>query len=234
MKSIRLAIVDPSDTHKTFVELPYDFRIGDIIPALVTAMNLPSYHPNGRQLEYRLQRQDAQQSSIYLDMEDTFGSAGIAADETLYLKSEFSRPLRVFLCHSSHDKPQVRSLYGRLTIVGIDPWLDEEKLLPGQDWNQEITKAVRYSDVVIVCLSRGSINKAGYVQKEIKIALDVADEQPDDTIFVIPLKLEDCEVPERLRRWQWVNYFEEKGERRLMLALESRARQLGAVVPKVE
>ena len=51
------------------------------------------------------------------------------------------RKLRVFLCHSSQDKPIVRELYQRLNTEGwIDPWLDEEKLLPGQDWDMEINK----------------------------------------------------------------------------------------------
>ena len=44
-----------------------------------------------------------------------------------------TRKLRVFLCHSSQDKPIVRELYQRLNAEGwIDPWLDEEKLLPGR------------------------------------------------------------------------------------------------------
>ncbi len=116
------------------------------------------------------------------------------------------RKLRVFLCHSSQDKPIVRELYRRLNAEGwIDPWLDEEKLLPGQDWRQEIPQVVHNSDVVVVCLSKNSINKSGFVQKEIKLALDVADEKPDGAIFVIPARLEECEVPSRLSRWQWVN-----------------------------
>jgi len=46
------------------------------------------------------------------------------------------RKLKVFLCHSSHDKPAVREIYVRLKAEGwIDPWLDEEKLFPGQDWD---------------------------------------------------------------------------------------------------
>jgi len=54
-----------------------------------------------------------------------------------------SRKLHVFLCHSSQDKPIVRELYQRLLTEGwIDPWLDEEKLLPGQDWDMEIEKAM--------------------------------------------------------------------------------------------
>jgi TIR domain len=126
------------------------------------------------------------------------------------------------LCHASGDKTQVRDLYQRLTNDGFCPWLDEENLLPGQDWSQEISRAVRSSVVVLVCLSRSSIAKTGYVQKEIKYALDVADEQPEGSIFLIPVKLEDCEVPERLRRWQWVDLFEERAYERLLKALRTR------------
>ncbi len=121
------------------------------------------------------------------------------------------RPLRIFLCHSSADKPAVRDLCQRLSADGFQPWLDEENLLPGQDWELEIPKAVRNSDIVIVCLSRESINRTGYLQKEIKFALDVAEQQPEGAIFIIPLRLEDCAVPERVGRWQWVNLFEQNG-----------------------
>jgi DNA-binding response OmpR family regulator len=131
--------------------------------------------------------------------------------------------LSIFLCHSSSDKTKVRELYQRLSKDGFTPWLDEENLLPGQDWQQEIPEAVRKSDIVLVCLSKASINKVGYVQKEIRCALDVADEQPEGKIFIIPLKLEECEVPNRLSKWQWVNYFDENGYKRLLDALHARA-----------
>ena len=137
-------------------------------------------------------------------------------------------PLRIFLCHSSEDKPAVLNLYSRLYNDGFDPWLDEKKLLPGQEWEVEIPKAVKTSDVVIVCLSHKAINKSGYVQKEIKFALDKAEEQPEGTIFLIPLKLEECDVPERLQRWQWVNLFEEEGHERLMSSLRIRAEKINS------
>jgi hypothetical protein len=138
-------------------------------------------------------------------------------------------PLRIFLCHASSDKPAVRELCGSLRGEGYNPWLDEQRLLPGQDWNLEIANAVRDAHVVLVCLSRTAINKVGYVQKEIKYALDVADQQPEGTIFIIPGKLEECDVPDRLRRWQWVNLFEQDGFDRLMGALHSRVRTIIAV-----
>lgn len=131
--------------------------------------------------------------------------------------------LHVFLCHSSNDKQSVRKLYQQLRTEGFDPWLDEEKLLPGQNWDLEIRRALRNSQVVIVCLSSGSITKSGYVQKELRQALDVANEQPDDTIFIIPARLDDCTVPDRLREWQWVNLYESNGLEKLLLALRKRA-----------
>jgi len=137
-----------------------------------------------------------------------------------------SRPLRVFLCHSSNDKTAVRELYQKLRAEPwIQPWLDEEELYPGQDWNMEIEKAVVSSDVVIVCLSNGSINKRGFVQKELRFALDVALEMPEETIFVIPLRLEECTPPRSLRDWQYADYFEgqrERAYRRLLVSLKSR------------
>ena len=120
-------------------------------------------------------------------------------------KPPTSRRLNIFMCHASDDKPVVRQLHQQLQYGGFDPWLDEEDILPGQDWQLEIGKAVRAADVVLVCLSRQSVNKRGYVQKEIHIALDVADQMPQGKIFLIPVKLEDCSVPERLRNLQWVD-----------------------------
>jgi hypothetical protein len=144
--------------------------------------------------------------------------------------SDSPRLLRIFLCHSSSDKAAVRDLSQRLKSSGLEPWLDEEKLVPGQRWRDEIPRAVRESDLVIVCLSKASVNKAGYVQREIKYALDAALEQPENSIFLIPLRLEDCEVPESLSDWQWVDYFDERGYERLRLALDYRAQALGVSI----
>src|SRR5215469_11119227 len=137
--------------------------------------------------------------------------------------------LNVFLCHSSGDKPVVRDLYRKLRADAINPWLDEVNILPGQDWDLEINEAVRESDAVIVCLSRSSITKEGYVQKEIRAVLGVADEKPEGIIFLIPLNLEECVVPEKLRHYQWAELFTESGYEKLLQALLVRASQLQAV-----
>jgi hypothetical protein len=136
-----------------------------------------------------------------------------------------SRKLKVFLCHAKENKDEVRKLYERLQSDGIQPWLDEEDLLAGQDWRNEIPKAVRDSDVVIVCLT-DAFSKAGYRQKEVALALDAADEQPEGTIFVVPLKLKDCPIPARLSRWHCVDFFKPTGYEKLMRSLRERAASL--------
>jgi hypothetical protein len=141
-------------------------------------------------------------------------------------RMETMKELRVFMCHSSGDKNVVHKLCDRLKSDGFEPWLDQENILPGQEWDSEIRKAVRTSDVVVVCLSKSSITKEGYVQKEIKLALDVAEEKPEGTIYVIPIRLEECQVPPRLAGWQWVDMFKVRGYERLVASLRTREEQL--------
>ena len=122
---------------------------------------------------------------------------------------------QVFLSYSRIDKEKVRSLYQKLRNDGFNIWFDEESLLPGQKWEDVIDNAIRTVSAVVICLSENSIDKAGYVQKEIKLALEVADKQPEGKIFIIPVKLEECRVPERLRSVQWANLFDTNGYERL-------------------
>lgn len=141
-----------------------------------------------------------------------------------HLPSNRVTGVRVFLCHSSADKDIVRQLYCRLKGDGCSPWLDEEDLIAGQDWEYEIKRAVRGSHVVIACLSQGSVTKSGFVQKEIRYALSVADEQPEGTIYIIPLRLEPCAVPDTLKKWHWIDYFQEGGHAKLLRAMREAAR----------
>jgi hypothetical protein len=109
---------------------------------------------------------------------------------------------------------------------GVNPWFDEEHLVGGQDWQIEIPKALATSDAIIICLTKNSVDKEGYIQKEIKFALDKALEMPEGRIFLIPVKFEECEVPFSLSRYQWVDLTVESGYSKMMKALKFRASQL--------
>lgn len=135
--------------------------------------------------------------------------------------------LKVFLCHASENKPIIEGLFERLIASGFDPWLDSEVLLPGMAWDMVIQKALHESEAVIVGLSKISVAKEGYIQKEIKFAQDIQDEKPSGTIFLIPLRLDDCEIPFDLRDIQWGDYSAPDGYEKLVRALNVRAKQLG-------
>ena len=141
--------------------------------------------------------------------------------------SKKSRPLKAFLCHSKKDKEAVRKLYAKLKRDNVKVWFDEKDLLPGQDWSLLISLAVQGSDVILVCLSRAAINNKGYIHKEIQVALDIAQLQPEESIFIIPVRLESCEIPQRLQKYQWSNLFRKGGYAMLLSSLKERANELG-------
>jgi hypothetical protein len=168
-------------------------------------------------------------SEIYSSFEGASASVKVSGSDSAAFEAK--RLPRVFLCHSKIDKAAVRDLYQKLVSEGVEPWFDEEDLIPGQDWEATIKKAVQNSDVVVVCLSKTSVAKRGFAQKEIKFALDVADEQPEGTIYIIPLRLEECELPERLKKWHCVDLFQPRGYEKLLNALRSRSTNVGIQFP---
>jgi hypothetical protein len=142
---------------------------------------------------------------------------------------EAKRSLKVFLCYAHSDKDAVKVLYTRLTKDGVDVWFDKEKLLGGADWEYEIRNAVRGSDVVVVCHSK-QFNQKGFRQKEVNIALEETELLPKGEIFLIPARLEECDVLDDLKRWHWVDLFESDGYERLLRALHARADKIGATL----
>jgi len=138
------------------------------------------------------------------------------------------RRLKVFLSYSTGDRRVVRRLYRRLKADGFDAWLDQENLAPGDDWKKTIEDEVRATDAMAVCISRGSVNKEGFLNREIKIALDEADLRQPGRILIIPVKLQEVEVPRQLRDFHWADLPQSRGYERLVRALNEHACKLGA------
>ncbi len=133
--------------------------------------------------------------------------------------SESKRTLKVFLCYAHSDKETVHNLYARIMENGVYAWLDTEDLQPGQNWQHEIRKAILKSDVVIVCLSREFNKQHGYRYEELKIALERAKLLADGDVFIIPVRLEKCDMPSALRHLHRVDLFESGGYKKLIRAL---------------
>jgi len=154
----------------------------------------------------------------------TAESAAAAREVVPPTSSRGRRHLRVFLSYGSEDYKRVRRLFNQLKERSwIDPWLDRARLVAGDNWEEEIEKALLSSDAVVICLSECSVQKVGFVNTEIGRALRLQDQQPEGTTFILPAKLEACQTPNRLARWQYVELFRRDGLRNLLTGLQRRA-----------
>jgi KAP-like P-loop domain-containing protein/TIR domain-containing protein len=135
--------------------------------------------------------------------------------------------LRVLISYAVEDKEGIEPLVQNLKANDIDVWLDTEQLTLGDEWEQ-IQHAMQVSDAIIVCISKAG-QLSGYWNKQLYFASDLALEKPEGIIFLIPVRLEDCDVPRKLKHLQWVDLFGDTGEgyTRLVKSLQIRAESIG-------
>jgi hypothetical protein len=133
----------------------------------------------------------------------------------------------VFLAYAVEDLPIVRRLAEALRAAGCSPWLDKDRLMPGQQWIPSINRAIADADAFVACFSLKSISKRGQFQSELRHALECAKKRPLDEVFVLPVRLERCTVPERIAdQVQYVDLFPdwERGVKRLIRSIRKASR----------
>jgi len=99
---------------------------------------------------------------------------------------------KIFISYAREDQKIAKKLYRSLQDVGLSPWLDIEDLLPGQNWEVTIKETIRNSSFFLALLSSNSVSKKGFIQKELKFALDLLKEYPYSKVFIIPIRLDEC------------------------------------------
>ncbi len=136
--------------------------------------------------------------------------------------------VQVFVAYAFEDEEHAKTLHSALKRHGFTPWLDRENLMPGQNWPRAIERAIDSSDFFIACLSRRSIIKRGHFQSELRYALELARELPLDDIFVLPVRLDDCDVPRSLNRGtHTVDLFPhwDRGMRRILRTIDRESKR---------
>lgn len=114
----------------------------------------------------------------------------------------------VFVAYVEEDAFLAVQLYDKLKQAGLDPWMDRLKLLPGQNWPRAIERAIETCDFFVALFSRRALVKRGGFQAEVRYALDFSRKTPLDEIFFVPVRLEDCHVPGRIRlQLQYFDFF---------------------------
>ena len=128
-------------------------------------------------------------------------------------------PSVVFLSAARADLPRVRPIYDALTVSGFKPWLDVETLLPGQDWAVEIKRAISQARAYLFFVSHNSVGRPGWLQLELSFAATEAVQKTSGQQYLIPVRLDNVEPPEALKKYQWIDLFESGGLERLITAL---------------
>ena len=116
--------------------------------------------------------------------------------------------IRVFLAYAEEDRATVKKLYDELQKAGFEPWMDIAKLMPGQNWPRAIQQAIDVTDFILVNFSHRSVGKRGHFQCELRHALEVAERMPLEDIFLVPVRLSECDVPNEIARTtQYIDLF---------------------------
>lgn len=141
------------------------------------------------------------------------------------------KQVRVFISYARKDQDKVKELYQQLKEAGFSPWQDIHDILPGELWRDALMRAIREAPFFLACLSTNSVNKRGVIQEELKEALQSWRQKLDDDIYLIPVRLEECPVPEALSEFQWVDIYSDGGHEKLHKALRVGMKKTGIVTP---
>lgn len=141
----------------------------------------------------------------------------------------------IFLSYSSPDYNAVLEFYEYLYSKNYDVWFDKRRLKPGQNWDFEIKRALKAASIIVVFISNNSVDRRGYVQREIRLALEQAETRLIDDIYVIPVLLDpDVQIPQQVANIQVIRATEEDRYEALTSAIDHQFERLEAQNEKAQ
>jgi hypothetical protein len=111
---------------------------------------------------------------------------------------------RVFLIYAREDTTAAKVVFHWLQEAGYDVWIDVERILPGQIWQTEISRAIESSEAAVLLISENS-TKSGPVLNEVASAIRTLRAKSGDITPLFPIRLDETLPPESLREIQWVD-----------------------------
>lgn len=143
---------------------------------------------------------------------------------------------KVFICYAREDEKAAIRLYAELKECGLLPWRDKIAILPGENYKLAIRGAIKGSRYFVPLLSSASVQKVGFVQKELRYAIDNSYNYPQGTINIIPARLDECKIPfDELEELEYVDLFPdwEAGLYRIFDAMNiDRSKKTNLMAPK--
>ena len=110
----------------------------------------------------------------------------------------------IFLSYAREDSERASRIYSLIAKPDRPVFYDKEALVPGMDWESEIEQKLAACSLILVLCSGNSVKKEGFVQREIRLALDRAERMPEGRIFIIPVRFDNTIVPRKLARFHWL------------------------------
>jgi hypothetical protein len=145
-----------------------------------------------------------------------------------YVHPKMENTHLIFFSYARPDQERVLPFFDWLEKRGFNVWMDCRRIKAGQNWDVEIKRALDRATFVLVFISKLSVDKRGYVQRELKLALDKLDEKLIDDIYIIPVLLdEDAQVPEQLRGIQNIRASNSHCNEQIADSLEHQLERLG-------
>ena len=151
------------------------------------------------------------------------GASAYAAFFSLFISRRLERKRmskRIFIIYSHKDKDKAREITAKLREMGYNPWLDEEEIIPGQNWNKVIKQAIENSAVALFLSSSNTATGDSAVLNEIKAARDVLRARDDSHSPIIPVLLEESKLPKELAQIHAVKLYESDGIAQLHKGLQ--------------
>ncbi|MGB3342390.1 MAG: toll/interleukin-1 receptor domain-containing protein [Aequorivita sp.] len=104
---------------------------------------------------------------------------------------------RIFISYSRHDTEYVSALAKALRDEGFDVWFDKN-IRTGTDWDDTLETELKKADTIVLVMSKTSVASEN-VKDEMSYVMNLGK-------IINPIKIEDCDVPLRLGRKQFVDF----------------------------
>jgi hypothetical protein len=132
----------------------------------------------------------------------------------------------IFLGYPSEHRSVADEVYRFLGSLGHHVWMDTNALVGGAEWRRERELAQRNAKLIIHLCAEEMMSRPGDVNREIKLTLDLIEDQPLGALFAVFVRLSEFRLPIELTRFQYIDKFRDDWRLRLEAAVRKREQQL--------
>ena len=120
------------------------------------------------------------------------------------ISSDGNRLPTVFLSYTTNDQITVKAFAEVLRSKGLTPWIDQEQIVAGQSILENVSRGLQSANCLALFMSKYSM-KSKWVQQELNIVMASRLSSRKNGPIIIPILLEDMDVPAILRDVKYID-----------------------------